>query len=135
MRSWAKDEGGATAVEFALLTPVLLAIVMGIMEFGMILYTYNMGGMATRDVARQIATNRLAAAGASAAVKAELPGWVQSAATVTVTQTTPSTPATNQITVNLSFPATAAAATSFMSFAYGTTNLQTSTTMQQETAP
>jgi hypothetical protein len=49
-----------------------------------------------------------------------------------VAQTTPSTPSTNIITVNVSFPALRATPTSFLAFAYGSLTLQTATTMQQE---
>jgi hypothetical protein len=105
---------------------------MGIIEFSLILYTYTTADSATRDVARRIATSRLAAASASATLKANLPAWVQSSATVTVTQTTPGTASTNQITVTVTFPARNATPTTYLSFAYQALNLSTATTMQQE---
>jgi hypothetical protein len=58
---------------------------------------------------------------------------VRSYATVTVGQTTPGTASTNIITVTVSFPASRATPTTFLSFAYSTLTLATSTTMQQET--
>ena len=132
---WTSDERGVSAVEFGLIAPVLMAVLMGTIEFGLMLYTYNAGGTAVRDVARRIATNRLAVASASTSVNQQLPPWAQSAATVNVSQTSPSTPATNQIKVSLSLPAMNATPTNFMSYIYASSILQTATTMQQEIAP
>jgi Flp pilus assembly protein TadG len=131
-RHFAKRDEGATAVEFALVAPVLVALTMSIIEFGLIIFTYTTAGNASRDVARRIATGRLAASAASTTLTPQLPAWVRSYATVAVAQTTPSTPSTNIITVNVSFPALRATPTSFLAFAYGSLTLQTATTMQQE---
>jgi Flp pilus assembly protein TadG len=46
------DERGATAVEFALLLPVLLTILFGIIEFGMIMYGREVVTNASREGAR-----------------------------------------------------------------------------------
>ena len=127
-----KDQSGASAVEFALVGGLLLTLLMGLIEFSLILYTYTTADAATRDVARRIATSRLDPANASATLKGELPSWVQSFATVTVTQTAPTTPSTNQITVRVSIPATKASPTSYLSFAYQSLTLSAATTMQQE---
>ncbi len=35
------DDSGANVVEFALAAPVLLLIVLGVMQFGVTLFTYN----------------------------------------------------------------------------------------------
>ena len=131
-RNLRRNESGASAVEFALIAPVFITLMMGIVEFSMVLYTYASAGHATRDVTRRIATNRLTAANASTTLKPQLPAWVQNHATVNVAQTTPGTPATNQITVTVSFPTSKATPTSFMTVAYGSSTLQTATTMQQE---
>jgi Flp pilus assembly protein TadG len=131
-RQFAKRDEGATAVEFALIAPVLIALTMSIIEFGLIIFTYTTAGNASRDVARRIATGRIAASAASTTLTPQLPAWVRSYASVVVAQTAPSTPSTNIITVNVSFPALRATPTSFLSFAYGSLTLQTATTMQQE---
>ena len=131
-RHFAKRDEGATAVEFALIAPVLIALTMSIIEFGLIIFTYTTAGSASRDVARRIATGRIAASAASTTLTPQLPAWVRSYATVAVAQTTPATPSTNIITVNVSFPALRATPTSFLSFAYGSLTLQTATSMQQE---
>ena len=46
------NERGAVAAEFALLLPVLLTIVFGIIEFGMIMYGREIVTNATREGAR-----------------------------------------------------------------------------------
>lgn len=127
-----RDRSGATAVEFALIAGIFITLAVGVIEFSLMLYTYTSAGAASRDVARRIATSRLTTANASATLKAALPSWVQNWATVTVTQTAPSTPSSNQITVTVTFPANKATPTTFLSFAYGSLTLQTSATMQQE---
>ena len=128
----AKSESGATAVEFGLIAGLLITLLMGIIEFSLILFTYTAASAASRDVARRIATSRLTTAEASAVAKAELPNWVRAWTTVTVAQTTPATPSTNQITVTVSFPASRATPTTYLNFAYGSLTLETFTTMQQE---
>jgi len=87
---------GSAAIEFALVVPVLLLLVVGAMEIGMIIYTHSAAGFATRDVARRIATNRLVVTLAPSTVKDQLPVWVRQDTTVTVDQSTPSNIFTNQ---------------------------------------
>lgn len=47
-----RDERGAVAAEFALLLPVFLTILLGIIEFGMIMYGREIVTNATREGAR-----------------------------------------------------------------------------------
>ena len=53
-----KDRGGASAVEFALLAPILLVLALGIAQFGIVLNNYVMLTEATADGARQLALSR-----------------------------------------------------------------------------
>ena len=55
VRSLGKDESGANAVEFALVAPVLLLLILGIIQFGMILYTHNNMVQAAREASRILA--------------------------------------------------------------------------------
>lgn len=48
----AADRGGATAVEFAFIAPVLFLLTLGMIELGMILFEYHRVGEATRRGAR-----------------------------------------------------------------------------------
>jgi Flp pilus assembly protein TadG len=59
--SLARDRAAATAVEFALLAPVLLVLLMGTAKFGIALNSYVMLTEATADGARYLALSRGAA--------------------------------------------------------------------------
>ncbi|WER46704.1 pilus assembly protein [Cupriavidus sp. WKF15] len=48
-----RRQRGATAVEFALVAAIFFAVLLGIMEFGRVLYTWNSVAEATRWGARQ----------------------------------------------------------------------------------
>jgi Flp pilus assembly protein TadG len=47
-----KDEKGQSLVEFALLLPVLLLLIVGIFDFGRVLYSYSHLHMATQETVR-----------------------------------------------------------------------------------
>lgn len=123
---------GTAAIEFAFVGPLLIALMMGIFEFGLILFVQNSSQDAARYVARQLATNRIVASDAASTALPQLPTWVNSSAKVTVTQTTPGTPNTNQFTVDIAIPASSASPTNFFSSIYGSKTLRSKVTMQQE---
>ncbi len=50
-----RDRSGANAVEFALVAPVLIILMLGIIQFGMILYTHNNMVQAAREASRFLA--------------------------------------------------------------------------------
>lgn len=52
-----RSERGAAAVEFALIAPVLLALVFGIIDFGRAMFTYNVLTAAVREGARTAAVS------------------------------------------------------------------------------
>lgn len=52
MRGIDRSQRGASAVEFAILAPLFVALLFAIVEFGMILYTQNMLAQASRAGAR-----------------------------------------------------------------------------------
>jgi Flp pilus assembly protein TadG len=57
-RRLARDRDGATAVEFALLAPILLMLAVGIAQFALTLNEYVMLTEAVRDGARQLSLAR-----------------------------------------------------------------------------
>ncbi len=57
-----EDKSGANVVEFAIVAPVVLLIVLGIIQFGMILFTYNNMVQAAREAARTLAVQETTAA-------------------------------------------------------------------------
>ncbi len=132
LKKFFKNRSGSAAVEFALVTPVLTAVVMGCIEFGLIVFSFNSVQNATRDTIRQVATNRITILQASAKVNADVPAWLSNKITVDVSQTNISDFAANQITLVSKFSAKAAAPTSFLGWAYESLILTTRVTMQQE---
>jgi Flp pilus assembly protein TadG len=53
-RGW---EEGATAVEAALVSSVLIVLIFGIIEFGMALWAWNTMGLAVQDAGRYVMIN------------------------------------------------------------------------------
>ena len=70
VRRLSRDIGGASAVEFALLAPILLMLAIGIAKFGIVLNNYIMLTEATTEGARQLALSRGGATPRSSAVSA-----------------------------------------------------------------
>ena len=90
----ARSERGVAAVEFALMLPVLLLLLGGIMEFGSIYYVKNNMATVARDVARRLATGELTQAQAEQEVVGQLVAWNL---TLTITVTMPVDPAKDYI--------------------------------------
>lgn len=61
MRSLVRDNRGQELVEYALTLPILLLMVLGIMEFGVAIFTYNSIANAAREGARVGAVVRIEA--------------------------------------------------------------------------
>ena len=125
------DQKGATAVEFAFVMPVIITIVFGCIEFGLIFLSYNSAGHASWDTTRQLATGKISIAQVDTTARNQLPSWVRSGATITSAASS-SDPNTNRFTVTVSFPASTATPTRLLSWAYGTLTLTSRTTLQQE---
>lgn len=63
LRGKSKNERGAELVEFALVLPLLLLLVLGAIEFGRAYFTYNILAKAVRDGARYAATTGATSSG------------------------------------------------------------------------
>jgi Flp pilus assembly protein TadG len=100
---------GSVSVEAAIIFPVLIALAMGVLEFGTLIFTYSAMQTAAREAARQVAVNFASPDDVEEAVRARLPNWSAEAAEVFVTQSAPTDPATNVFTVLVTMPATDAA--------------------------
>lgn len=103
-RKLARDRKGVVAAEFGLVMPLFLGMFMGMTEYSFVYFTYGAMQAATRDVTRQVAVNTIPVSGAEAEIKSRLPGWMADEATVVVTQTTPTNPATNVFTMETLVP-------------------------------
>lgn len=126
------NTSGASAIEFALIIPLFIVILMAIIEFGMIFYVQNSIQSAARDIGRQLSTNRLAMADAPSAARKEIGLWLIDQVKVSVTQSAPTNPAANDITVDISVSALNAAPTNFLGTFYADTTLHGVATMRQE---
>lgn len=122
---------GASAVEAALVYPILILLVLGIIEFALLLFTYSAMQSAARDVTRQIAVNFTGEGQAAAAVANRVPGWARGGMSVAVTQSDPGDPENNIIGIDLSLPAAQATPLRFFT-AGGGWDLQTRVEMKQE---
>jgi Flp pilus assembly protein TadG len=83
----ARRQGGQELVEYALVFPLLLLLILGIIEFGIIIFSYNTISNAAREGARYGVVNRKDMAGVSARVRDRAVGLDQSLLQVTSTET------------------------------------------------
>ena len=109
MRTRLRDEHGASAVEFAMIVPLLLVLVIGIAEFGHAFQVHGTLSAAAREGARVMALqNDPAAARAAVRDAAPMLDPVITNAQVTVTPAacpaTSTTPATVRVTIAYPMP-------------------------------
>lgn len=125
---------GAVSVEAALIFPVLILLVMGMIEFALLFFTFSTLQSATRDIARQVSVNFAQANSASAesAVQAQMPGWSKNSVAVIVTESAPLDPSSNVITVRSALPASGATPLNFLVNTIGDWDLVTEVQMKQE---
>ncbi|MCJ8521732.1 Flp pilus assembly protein TadG [Pseudorhizobium tarimense] len=131
-RSFRVDREGASGIEFALVTPVFLLILMGVVDFGALFYAQNSAQNAARHVARQIAVNRLDIDSAEKAIEGDLAHWVAGDSALAIKETNPGSPSTNEITVSITFPAAAGTLTGFFGSLLSDRHVTGFATMQQE---
>jgi Flp pilus assembly protein TadG len=99
---------GAAAAEFAMMLPMLLAMMFGVVQLGFAGFTHSSMLTSARTGARQIAFGANQAS-ALASVRAQLPGYIRSAATINVTEN-----ASGMARVQVSVPGAAASLIPFL---------------------
>jgi Flp pilus assembly protein TadG len=87
-RSPVGDDAGAAAVELAFVLPVALLLLMGIIQFGALLFLQNTMVNVANDVARRVSVGELSATAGEALAEERLSGW-NATFTATVTEPTP----------------------------------------------
>ncbi|MGH1570992.1 TadE/TadG family type IV pilus assembly protein [Methylobacterium sp. P31] len=132
LRRFRRHASGTAAIEFGFIAPALLALVMGGVEFGSILYTYAAAEFATNDVARQLATNRISQSQVQSAIVPRLPAWAQANAAASATATNASTPSSNIYTVTTTIPMANATPSTYLRSFYGSRTLHIVVSVQQE---
>lgn len=97
------DRSGASAVEFALLLPLMTLMLAATMQYGVLMFTYNAMLNTARNGARAMAAGSSTEAEVITTAKANLPKWVPTAKWKIVPQnekTTKSDRVTARITVD-----------------------------------
>ncbi len=75
LRALWRDRGGAAAVEFAFILPVLLLLFSGIVQFGSIMFLENHMTNVARETSRRIAVGELSQADAASSAQQALVNW------------------------------------------------------------
>jgi Flp pilus assembly protein TadG len=123
---------GSVSVEAAVLFPVLITLVMGTIEFGMLIFTYSAMQTAAREVTRQVAVNFADAASAQDLIAERLPGWAADGARVTVNQSAPANPESNVITLTVTMPVESATPIRLLTLMSEDWDLRSQVAMKQE---
>ena len=125
-----RNRSGIAAVEFAVIAPVMLTLLAGIIQFGFVLFIEShMAGVA-RDTARRFAVGASSQAEAAQFAQDSLLNWGVTY-TVTVTPPDPSDPTDEDINVLISLPRSSVAIIDMLGL-FQTGTLTTSVTMLEE---
>jgi Flp pilus assembly protein TadG len=89
---------GSVALEYAIVAPLMFAMVLGIIEYGFVFYGYSAVQTAANQTARDIAVNTSGITSAESTLNAKLPTWI-GPSEVTVVQTTPTDLAKSNIVI------------------------------------
>lgn len=95
---------GSAAVEFALILPVLLLFLFGIVQFGFLFSVYNTMVHAAREGARGMAVEQLTATEGEALVQTRLVAYANLPFTVNATEPDPTDPTDLDVVVGISVP-------------------------------
>jgi Flp pilus assembly protein TadG len=132
MARLASCRSGVVSVEAALLFPVLIALVMGVMEFGLLIFTYSAMQSATREASRQVAVNFATPDEVPEVIAQRMPGWTRGATEIDVAESNPGDPENNVITVTVTMPAGEATPVPFFTAMADAWDLRTEVVMKQE---
>ena len=128
--SYASDESGVAAVEFAIILPILVVMLTGIIQLGGILFIQNQMGDVARQTARNLAVGELTGSQAQQFATDNLITWGGSY-TITITEPDPNDPADNDFVVDIQIPMASVSLVDFTG-AFASGNLRATSTMRQE---
>jgi Flp pilus assembly protein TadG len=117
-RSLRANRRGSVMLEFALVAPMLLSLILSGLEFSFVLSSYSAIQQGSDFAARSISVNTAAAGDVATLVKSKLPTWLAPYVTVTVTQSNILDEAQNIIQVTTSVPAAQATPIAIFSTAF-----------------
>ncbi len=125
-----RDEAGVAAVEFAFVMPVLVLMLTGIIQFGMLMFAQNQMTNVARETSRRIAVGELTTAAAQQYARDSLV-FPSANFAVAITGPDPASPNPRDITVDISVPFSEVSLVDILGlFQSGT--LRTIVTMRQE---
>jgi Flp pilus assembly protein TadG len=129
----ARDESGSIAVEFALICPVLILFVGGIIEGGLLLYTWGNMEHLGRQAARAVAVGAASNAQAETFVESKMTSSIGAmAVNATVTTSAGATAFENAVTVTVTI--TSAELAKILPFGiFSLTSLQSTVSLRLET--
>ena len=130
-RIFCNNNDGAALLEFAFLTPNLMLLITGIIQFGSLFFLKNNMANVARDTARPLAVGELASQSeAETFVQDSLVNW-GATFTVSVTEPDPADPNSNDYVVQISVPMADASIVDPFGFVESGT-LSAQSTMRQE---
>lgn len=129
-RTLRRANGGAAALEFALIVPVLLTLLFATIQFGSVVFVQNNMVNAAREGARRMAAADATWAEAQTLMQGMLSNW-NFTFTYAAALPNPANPADRDITVTIQVPASQARVVSFPPI-FNSGNLVAQVTMRQE---
>lgn len=112
-----RADRGAAAIEFAIVAPLLISLMLGIVQFGAIFYVWHNMTAAARDTARRVAIGEIGSKAAAETFAAEaLGGVVPWAVGFTVAATLPADPSApgGDVSILITAPLVQAAIVDFL---------------------
>ncbi len=100
-RSCPRDRRGSAALEFAMVLPMLVTVLIGTMQYGLLMFTYASMLDAARNATRKLAVSVASESQARTAALAVLPSWI-AAARWTVTPQDTGTTGTTSVQTTIS---------------------------------
>ena len=113
-RKFLRCRSGAIAVEAAMIFPIFITLLLGIIEASFALFAQHMLHGTSYATARNIAVSTIQIVEAEKHAKAQLPSWLREHLKVQVTQSSPQDPNENAVSVRLELPINKAAPFSFV---------------------
>ncbi len=125
-----RDEAGAAAVEFAMILPILVLMLTGIIQVGMLMFVQNQMTNVARETSRRIAVGELTNAAAQQYARDSLV-FPSANFAVVITGPDPASPNPKDITVDIRVPFSEVSLVDIAGL-FQSGNLRASVTMRQE---
>ncbi len=129
-KTFARRRAGTAALEFAIVVPVLITLLFGVIQFGAVVFVQNNMVNAAREGARRIAAADITPTEAQTLMEGMLASWALSFS-YSITMPNPADPNDRDIIVQVTVPAADAAIVSFPPI-FTSGNVVAQVTMRQE---